>query len=465
MTAEPDPASLPASGEASVPPRGSRSVFSRMAKNVGWIAGSRGFNAVLGVAYLAAAARALGPASFGAFALMLTYAQLIANFVQFQSWKGVIRYGALHVSAGRPDCLARLFGFTATLDFASAIAGALIAIVAIPLVGPLLHWAPQEQSTAATFAGILLLTTGATPAGMLRLFNRFDLAAYCEVVGPMTRLVGSVAAWIAGAGVHAFLVIWVVAAIAQAASQWTAAVLINRSRLSFGRRSFKQALQENERLWPFMLQTNVSNSVTMFWTQLGTLAVGAVVGPAEAGGFRLAKRLSKGIMRPVQPVIIAIYPELTRLVAEDDHAQLRRVVTRVAVGSAALALAVALIATVAGREILHLLAGKRFEFAYMFFVLLSVATAIDLAGFAFEPLQNAHGRSWNVLRAKLIGAVVYAGLLVVLLPRFGGNGAAIAAIICSSLIFVQLAYFTVKVLRRRQDTPAPDSVGLGPLPG
>jgi O-antigen/teichoic acid export membrane protein len=421
-----------------------------MARNMGWVAGSRGFNSVISILYLATAARALGPEGFGAFALILTYGQMVANFVQFQSWKGVIRYGALHITANRPDRLERLFGFTATLDFASAILGALIAVASVPLVALLLHWTPGEELSAAVFGAVLLLTTGATPSGMLRLFDRFDLAAYAEAVGPMVRLIGSVIAWMVGASFLSFLVIWAAAAVAQAATQWVAAVLINRSRLAFGRRAFRQALAENDRLLRFMLQTNISNSVSMFWTQLGTLAVGAVAGPAEAGAFRLSNRLSKGMVRPVQPITLALYPELSRLVAEDDHAQLRKVVLRITAIAAILALCVVLATGLAGRQILHLLVGAKFEFAHRFLFLLSIATALDLAGFAFEPLQNAHGKSWTVLRSKIVAACAYALLLVILLPRLGGTGAAVAAIICSLLVFGQLAFQTARLLRNRR---------------
>ena len=434
-------------GNGVAPQLGGRSVFARLLKNIGWVAGSRGFTSVVSIAYLAVAARALGPGPFGSFALILTYAQLIANFVQFQSWKGVIRYGALHVAAERPDRLERLFGFTATLDFGSAIAGALIAVIGVPLIAPLFNWASSEQTSAAVFAGLLLLTTGATPAGMLRLFDRFDLDAYTEAIGPLVRLVGAVIAWFTGAGVVAFLVIWLLASVVQAGAQWIAAVLIHRSRLTFGRRAFKQAVEENEGVWRFMLQTNVSNSVSMFWMQLGTLAVGAVEGPANAGAFRIARRLSKGIVRPVQPIVLALYPELSRMVAEDDNAQLRKMVTRTTLAAAALALGVVIVAGFAGRDILRLLAGKEFEFAQPFLFLLSIATAIDLAGFAFEPLQNAHGRSWIVLRSNLIAAAVYGLLLLVLLPQLGGEGAAIAAIVCSLMIFIQLAFSTARLLR------------------
>jgi O-antigen/teichoic acid export membrane protein len=431
-----------------------------MFKNVMWGFGSRGFNSLAGIAYLGIAARALGPQAFGQFILILTYGQMIANFVQFQSWKGVIRYGALHTAAERPDRLGRLFGFTATLDFGSAFAGALLAIIGVPLIAPFFHWTSDQQLSAAAFASILLLTTGATPTGMLRLFDRFDLIAYAEAVGPLVRLLGSIAAWVAGADIPIFLAIWAGAAVAQAATQWIAAIAINRSRLAFGRSPFRQAIAENDRIWRFMLQTNISNSVGMFWMQVGTLAVGAVAGAAEAGAFRLAQRLAKGILRPVRPVTVALYPELSRLVAADDHAQLRMVVVRVTLAAAALAFLVVIVTGVAGREILAIIAGRQFEFAYPFLFLLSIAAAIDLAGFSLEPLQDAHGRSWIVLRARLVAAGAYAVLLLLLLPRMGGEGAALAAIICSLAIFIQLAIATTVILRR----PKVDAAAEGDKP-
>lgn len=437
-------------GEADQEGAKGRSVFGRLARNTVWIFTSRGFNSIVSVAYLAIAARALGPVAFGAFALILTYAQLLANFVQFQSWKGIVRYGALHVAERRPDRLERLFGFAATLDFSSAILGALIAIAGVPLIAPLFGWSQQDQLTTSVFAAVLLLTTGSTPSGILRLFDRFDLSAYAEAVGPLVRLAGAIIVWITDGGVVGFLAVWATAAVTQGLAKWAATILINRSRLAFGRQAFRKAVEENDRVWRFMLQTNASNSVSMFWMQLGTLSVGAVAGAAEAGAFRLARRLAEGIVRPIEPIALAVYPELARLVAEDDHAQLRQVVTRITIASIALALVLVLITGVAGRLILRVIAGEEFEFAYPFLFLLSIATAIELAGFAFEPVHNAHGRSWMILRSKLIAAAAYGLLLLVLLPRIGAQGAAFAAIICSLLIFLQLGFSTARLLRRNQ---------------
>jgi O-antigen/teichoic acid export membrane protein len=443
-----------------------RSVFGRLARNTSWILASRGFNSVVSVAYLAIAARALGPEKFGAFALILTYAQLLANLVQFQSWKGIVRYGALHMAAQRSDRLERLFAFAATLDFGSAVTGALIAIAGVPLIAPLFDWSQQEQLTVAIFAAVLLLTTGSTPSGILRLSDRFDLSAYAEAVGPLMRLAGAIAVWIVDGGVVGFLVVWVAAAAAQGLAKWFAAVVVNGARLAFGRIPFQTAVAENDRIWRFMLQTNASNSVSLFWLQLGTLAVGAFAGAAEAGAFRLARRLAEGIVRPIEPIALAVYPELARLVADDDHAQLRKVVTRITIISSVLALMLVLVTGFAGELILRIFAGKAFEFAYPFLFLLSIATAIELAGFAFEPVQNAHGRSWTILRSKLIAAAVYGVLLLILLPGIGAHGAAIAAIICSLLIFLQLAVSTARLLRQdRRSGVQPESGASTPPPG
>lgn len=444
---------------------GGRSVFRSLARNTVWIFASRGFNSVVSVAYLAIAARALGPEKFGAFALILTYAQLLANLVQFQSWKGIVRFGALHMTAQRPDRLERLFGFAATLDFGSAVTGAVIAVVGVPLIAPLFGWSQQDQLVTSIFAAVLLLTTGSTPSGILRLFDRFDLSAYAEAVGPLMRLAGAIMVWVMDGGVVGFLIVWVAAAAAQGVAKWFAAVVVNGARLAFGRAHFRAAAAENDRIWRFMLQTNASNSVSLFWIQLGTLAVGAFAGAAEAGAFRLARRLAEGIVRPIEPIALAVYPELARLVADDDHAQLRKVVTRITIISSALALCLVLVTGFAGELILRVFAGKEFEFAHIFLFLLSIATAIELAGFAFEPVQNAHGRSWTILRSKLIAAAAYGLLLVFLLPRFGAQGAAFAAIICSLLIFVQLAFSTARLLRRNGRSAEPQESDPRPPPG
>jgi O-antigen/teichoic acid export membrane protein len=446
------------------PPPTDDRLLSRLGRNIGWLLSGQGVTGLFSLIYLAVAARALGPVQFGIFMVVLTYAQLFANLIQFQSWKGVIRFGAVHVTANERDRLSRLLGFTAVLDWSSAAAGAVLAAAGAFVLAPLFGWSPDLQHKAAIFAAALLLTTGATATGMLRLFDRFDLLIYCEAFSPTVRLIGAIAVWLAGGGVSAFLLVWALSALAQASATWVGALLVHRRRLSIGRESLRQAIGENPGLWRFMWQTSLASSFDFFWVQAGTLAVGAFAGPALAGGYRLADRVATSIAKPTETITRALYPELARLVASDDRETLRKLFRRTAGISVALAAAVVLIAATAGHLILRLIAGKHFEFAQPLLLILSISAAVNIAGFSLEPFHNAHGRSGRVLRARIVGTIAYLLLLLVLLPRFGAEGAAIATAITSAVIMAQLALSARNILRHGSVRPSSPVVANG-VPG
>ena len=406
-----------------------------------------GFSALASLIYVALTARALGPAGFGSFALVMTYGELINNVAQFQSWKAVTSFGAGHQQAHHGARMSRLFGYALSIDLLSGIAGSVVAALGIPLVGALLHWTALEESAALWFGAILLLTSSTAPAGMLRLLGRFDLQAFSEAVAQVTRFVGCLAGWLFASGVVWFLATWALAATLQLATQWLAVLLLGQ-RPSFGPRPLRLAREENPGLWRFMLNTNVSNTLSLVWMQFGTLLVGMRAGAAEAGGFRLAYRFSIAMTKPVEMGTKALFPELARLVADDNHKTLRKVFVRVSCVAAILATIVVLAATVWGRPLLGLIAGTSFEFAHRFLVLLCIASSISVAGFAFEPVLNAHFRAGTVLRNYAIAALTYLLLVVLLLPRFGAAAAAFAAIAASFSSCGLMGLAAARLLRR-----------------
>lgn len=420
-------------------------IIRRVGKNSGWLAGSAGFSAVASLIYVALTARTLGPLLFGSFALVMTYGEFLTNVAQFQSWKAITSFGAAHFEAEDKPRLARLFGYTARLDCITGVLGAVVAVLTAPLIAPLLHWSPHEQHAAAWFGAALLLTSSTTPAGMLRLFNRFDLQVLCETLTQMVRLAGCVAGWAIGAGVDWFLWVWAIAALLLLVSQLSA-VLALGLKPDFARHSLTLTKQENVGLWPFMLKTNLSSSLGMFWMQFGTLAVGAGAGAVEAGGFRLAHRFSLAIMKPVEIATKALFPELARLVAEGDRATVRKVLVRVSGISACFAVLVVIATGLWGREILALVAGRGFDYAHEFLFLLSIAAAVNVVGFALEPFLNAHFRAGTVLRTYVVAALVYGLLLAGLLPLFGADGAAFASIAAALAVIMQMGFSTARLL-------------------
>lgn len=426
----------PSAAEASR--AGDVAVFERMRRNLGWLLGGRGFQAVASLFYLSLAARALGPERFGEFTLALAYGQAIANIAQFQSWQGVIRYGALHLARANERRLSRLLGFTATLDVASALTGALLAFVGVMAVGPWLGWSDGQQGRAAIFGAALLLSIGATPTGILRLLDRFDLIVYAQAISPTVRLAGAIMGWALGGGVGLFLGVWAAAALLQSAATWIIALSRAGRRLALGPRRFRIATRENEGIWRFMLITNLSSTLGLLTEQVGTLAVGGVAGATMAGGYRMAAKLAKAVARPVQMMATILYPELARLKARRDTETLNRVMTRTLAISALLALVLIAVVVLLGPLLIRLLGGRSYEFARIFLIVLGIGAALDLSGFALEPLLTSQGRPGRVLAIRISGSATYFALLAILLPVIGPLGAAMAVVAAALVVRVRL---------------------------
>lgn len=416
----------------------SGAVFARMGQNILWLIGGRGFQAVASLAYLGLAARTLGVEGFGAFALVLAYGQAIANIAQFQSWQTVIRYGMIHEASGDRRRLGRLLGLTTIVDIAGSLAGAVIAGLGVVAAGAWLGWSGQEEQRAAWFGIALLLSIGATPTGMLRLVDRFDLIAYCQAVGPLVRLAGSIAAWLMNSDIGLFLASWAAAALLQHAATWTAALGWSGLPIRIGRQQFGRAARENGGIWRFMFVTNASASINLLTEQLATLAVGGIAGVGAAGGFRIAAKIARALAKPVQIAARVLYPELARLHASDDHATLDHVLAKTVRVSLVLALAVIAIAVFAGPLLIHILAGDGYGFAHVLLVILAAGVALDLSGMVLEPLLTAHGRADQVLFIRICGALAFAMVLLPLIGLLGATAAALATAAASLAMRVLL---------------------------
>lgn len=419
-------------------------VFARMGRNLAWLLGGRGFQAVASLLYLGLAARTLGPARFGEFTLVLAYGQAIANIAQFQSWQTVIRYGTIHMASGRRDRLGRLLGLTTLFDCGGAILGAIVAAAGVAIAAGWLDWTMVERQQAAWFGVALLLSIGATPTGMLRLVDRFDLTTWCQAVGPLVRLAASVAAWATGGDIGLFLIGWAAAALLQHGATWIAALTRTGLPLALGRRRAMVAQRENAGIWRFALTTNAAGTVGLLGEQLATLAVGGVAGAAAAGGFRIASKVARALAKPIQIAARVLYPELARLHASADLATLDHVMARVSRYALGLALAVIVVALAAGGLLIDLLAGPAYAFARDTLVVMALGVAIDLSGFALEPLLIAHGRAAVVLAIRVAGVLILGALLFALLPTMGAMAAAVATVVASAVMRIALGRAVAK---------------------
>jgi O-antigen/teichoic acid export membrane protein len=400
--------------------------------NAGWLLGGKGVGGVFSLIYLGLAARSLGVDAFGAFALILAFGQAVAGVVQFQTAEVLIRFGARHLAEGRRDRFLRIVSFSALLDLGSAAACAAFAIIAVRTLGGPIGLSVEDQLRAAVFGASFLFSLRGTPIGVLRLLDRFDVAALSETVLPACRLIAALLCFFFAPSVDGFLIAWASAELVTTIVLWIAALRqLAKRDIVFGARALSVAgvASENDGLWRFAWFTNFASTISFLWQQAPTLAVGWGAGPAAAGGFRVAQQLAQSLSKPVVSLSRAAFPEFANLAVRHGGGAVVKFSDKLSSLAAVAGLAAVAVVAVTGKQLLSIIFGPEFAFADKLLLLLTIAAAIDFWGFGQDPALLAMGRPGVVLAARAGLGVAFLALLVALLILFGATGAAAAAIV------------------------------------
>ena len=408
-----------------------RPLLHRVLANAGVLLGGRAANAVISLGYMAVAARVLGVREVGVLILINAFAQLVGEVVKFNSWQTVLQYGSGPLANGERGKLQQVIRFTLFLDVASSLVGVAVAVAAALLFGDRFGWTPADSPKAALYCLTIMVMASATPTGLLRLFDRFDLIAAQAPISSLVRLAGSGLAVLFGASLGGLLVVWAagtVVAFVYAAGQ--AILEMRRRDLLAGFRWFGTPLTAGmPGAWRFAWATNFNSSLDVAFTHAITIAVGALAGPAPAALWRIGRQVADALAKPARLLIPALYPELARLHVSQGELAMRRLALQVGVVGGGVGTALLLITALAGRPLLTLVMGPAFAPAASIMVWQVAAAVIGIWALPLDPMLVTLGRPGDSLKVRL----VVAGSLLISLPfmidRFGitGAGAALVA--------------------------------------
>lgn len=402
------------------------SPVARIFKNAGALVSAKGLAGAMSLAYLAIAARALGPDGMGALVLAHAYAMTVAGIARFQSWQAVIRFGAPMVAQDDKAAFRTLVRFTARIDLISAVIGVALALLAAPFAARAFGWSEDVLRLVYLYAFAVPFLMGATPTGVLRLFDRFKTLGLQMTVMPASRLIGALAAWGAGGGVEAFLLVWIVSAFANGVSLWW---LGWRELAARGMAPRLTGAREGPRdpAWlPFMIKTNAASTLDLMNESVPVLLVGGIAGSAAAGFFQLAQNVTNLLAHPTNMLNHATFPELARVETEKGRGAMARVALKSALLAVAAAAPLILLFVFFRREIATLVGGEAFAPAAGVVAGMALYQLIRIPTVVLDSAAVARGKAGYALAAQVLGAVALVCGMVFLLPPTGVVAAAIA---------------------------------------
>ncbi len=424
-------------------------------RSFGWMAASKALAAVFSLIYLAIITRSLGVSGFGRFALITGSAQLLANLLAFQTWQIIVQYGVNHLENNDTVRLARLYRAAVVLDVVSAVTGIAAAATILYFFADQLGMTQNLARATLVFNIIMLFSLRSTPLGIMRLHNRFSLAAAAESAMPTWRLIGAVVAWYVHPKLQGFLIAWAAAELLTAAAHWYAAHRTGDLKLMWQGRNVGKVLTDNPGILRYSLDTNFSQTLSMTAKQLPLFLVGGLTGAAAAGAFRLAHQLARSLTILSNMIARAAFPEIVRAVRNKGVAGLADMVARtIRVAFVVSAVVFAIVALI-GQEALALVGGADFAQGYSSLLWLAGAACIELVVVTFEPSINAARRAHFAFYSRLVATGVMIGGAFLLVPAMGAEGVAAAVLLNSLTQAVLLGVMLTRLIRQGTNRIAP----------
>jgi len=403
--------------------------FRSLLKNTGYLSLSKIVAALCGVATLAFAGRGLGVLLFGTLILITSYIKAVSGIAKFQSWQLIVRYGGHGVAHGDPEHFKVATGFAFALDMVSGIGGMLVAAAVLPFIGTWVGISAEYLWLGMFYCTLLPIMSSATPDGVLRVLDRFDLISWSGTLSPIVRAILAGLAFASGASFPVYVAIWFVTDLIGNLYPWFLGwrELKRHGLLEGIRPTLRPAALSGA--WRFAIDVNLATSVQAVWGPIGRLVVGGLLGPAGAALFRVASVLADSAQKPADLLGKAFYPEIMRM--DLTSKQPWKLMLRGSAMVSAVAILAILILLIGGKPLMILLFGKAFIGAYEPLVILMVIPFLGIFSFPLTPMLYALGRSDAPLKAKLLGSAMFFITIAPLSWRWGVVGAAVALVLAN----------------------------------
>ena len=402
---------------------------------------------------LVIAARALGVEALGVIVLIEAYARVIDGLLNFQSVNVMTRFLAELDLVRDRERFRGLVKAGLLVDGATAAGTCLLAVVALPLVGPAVGIPMTWTVPGMVFSLVIASRVLGTAEAILRCLDRYWLIGSREALSGLLMVSASLVAWSQEAGAQVFLMIWMGAEIA--ANIVFVALVFSALRrngiVDVWSSNARQAIRESDGFWTMLWQTNMTFGVRIL-SQYGDLLIaGAVLGQASAGLLRAAKNIASVLSllgRPLQQVASA---PIARLWARGDAQTLIAYTRTICLVAGMVGLVIAGAFAVFGDLPLSLLFGSEFAVAEVTLAILMLANAIYLCGVTLLPTMLTLGLSTPFLLGVLWGTLGYAVVLFASVVPFGNPGIAVAHV---AFNVVWAAYGWRRVVKRVREATA-----------
>ena len=424
-------------------------VFQSMMKNSAWAA--IGQIVLAGTSFLETIilARYLALTDFGVLVTVTAAAELIYGLLDFRSGEAVIKFipEIRSLKGNRGACA--FLKIILLLDAVVAVCGLGITVI---LGAVILKWSGLQE---AYFASLLIISFGLAVrctvrscGSYFRICGRFNQATIIGSSVMLCRLALMVIAAKLSPTVSGFSWASAWANILFTIAVGTAFLVIGRDD---GLRWVRSPIRLIDNMWRplagFLVSTNIAGTLKVLSTKLDTLLIAGLTSPEMVAIYRVAARISGSVIVLSDPLLVAIYPELSHLQASGRMGQLRRLILPLSLGLGACSALLVSGFVIGGRWILGAVAGPQYGSAYPVVLIMFIGSVVSMTFFWVRPLLLLRGHAHTLVWIYAVGLFVQLGALYLLVPFMGAAGGGLALTLSCSVNVVLSLWVTAKSAR------------------
>jgi O-antigen/teichoic acid export membrane protein len=206
---------------------------------------------------------------------------------------------------------------------------------------------------------------------------------------------------------------------------------------------WREVMERESGFWKFVGVVYWQTNIDLLPKHVSVLLAGALLGPAAAGLFRLAREFSTVLTQPAVTLREVLFPDLTRSFHAEDGG-IRSVPFRTAIIAGSAGLAFVIFSMFFGEPMLGIV-GEEYVPAAPLLSLLLLAASFDLASASLRAAAYAMGKAGTVLKIHIGCIVAYVSAFFLLTPLAGLTGPGLAAVLASLLALTLTARLIAKM--------------------
>jgi len=414
----------------------------RLFRNVGILLSGDVAASLFGLVYLVLTTRALGTSRFGILVLVQTYVNVVDRLVSFQTWQALIKYGAEAVEEKVQDRFKGMVKMGTLLDISSAVLGAVISVSTVFWIGPWLGWDSQTIHMAACYSVSILFHISSTPMAIIRLYDKFRVFAVQRVICEGFKLLAVTVAYLTGAGLWAFVIIWMATNVIRHLFLFAAGhyLLYRRHVL----RWWKARADGWRPFVAFNCWSSLASSLDIPVKQLDVFIISSVLSLEAVGIYRVFKDIAQVITKVADPIYQAIYPQFAVMIAQAEARRAAKMAVKLGVILILASTPVVFAISFSAPWWLGVFFGKVFAEQWLVLTAYLAYQTVSLSFQGLHPLFVAMG----YIRKNFFILALANGTFLLCAWRFGGTWGLIGIVLALAVQFSIVVFLKIFYLRR-----------------